>query len=281
MNKAPFFISAPRTRSSVLFETAQFYVENVYNLKPLGGHTELFLEYSRNTEFHDVKVDEYYTAELYPIAHKGNLRVHYIYPHVFNTRKERNLHKIQILKDLKNQGHEFNIKGTINIVEGYKDVLNFYSDRHFVLTKRRNIEDYVCSFLVAYITKFFHARPNNLERYTSIMDAGIHVSQEFLNRVPELLTQTIELWNLQEYIQSNNWTYTVTYYEDLDTQENIDTTITNILGTDNWKDYLPENIVNKVPLKINKDYSKIISNYNEIIPHIREYIKESEIELSL
>ncbi len=58
MSKAPFFISAPRTRSSVLFETAQFYVENAYNLKPLGNHTELFLEFSRNAEFLDVKEDK-------------------------------------------------------------------------------------------------------------------------------------------------------------------------------------------------------------------------------
>lgn len=281
MNKAPFFISAPRTRSSVLFETARYYVEDVFNLKPLDGHTELFLEYSRNAEFYDVKVDEYHTAELYPIAHEGNLKVHYIYPHVFNTRNERNLHKIRILKDLKEQGHEFNIKGTINIVEGYKEILNFYSDRHFVITKRRNTEDYVCSLLYAYTSKLFHARPNNLERYRSIMDAGITVSQELLNLVPQLLAQTIELWNVQEFIKSNNCTCTVTYYEDLDTQENIDTTITKILGTDEWKKYLPENILDKVPLKIDKDYSKIISNYEEVIPYIRKCIKESKIELSL
>ena len=62
MSKAPFFISAPRTRSSVLFETAQFYVENAYNLKPLGNHTELFLEFSRNAEFLDVKEDKKYKA---------------------------------------------------------------------------------------------------------------------------------------------------------------------------------------------------------------------------
>lgn len=278
MNKAPFFISAPRTRSSVLFETAQFYVENAFNLKPLGNHTELFLEFSRNAEFVDVKENKTHTAELYPIARGGNLNVHYIYPPVFKTRKDRNLYKIQILEYLKLQGNEFNIKGTMQIIDTYPSIIEFYKDRHFVITKRRNITDYVCSFCVAYTSKLFHARPNNLDRYKKIIQDKVFIDNTLLSQVGNLLEQTKKLWQVESLLQQKNYDYTVTYYEDLNTQEKINNTLTSILSTNDWQSYLPDNYSDLVPIKIEKDYSQIISNYEDIIDSIQKYIKDSDIE---
>ena len=278
MSKAPFFISAPRTRSSVLFETAQFYVENVLNKKSLHNHKELFLEFSRNTEFYDLKTDERNIAELYPVVKNNLLDVHYIYPHVFDTRKERNLYKLKLLQQQKDNGYEYNTKGTVQIIDTSTEVIEFYNDRHFILTKRRNIEDYVCSFLVAYITKFFHARHHNIDRYTARIDEKVHVDTNIISNIYKLLDQTRELWKLEEYLKQQGYTYTVTYYEDLDTQDKINNCLTDILGTSDWINHLPENFENHLPIKIDKVYSDIIKNYDEVIPVIRQKIKESEIE---
>ena len=278
MSKAPFFISAPRTRSSVLFETAQFYVENAYNLKPLGNHTELFLEFSRNAEFLDVKEDKKYTAELYPIASGGNLNVHYVYPPVFKTRKDRNLYKIQTLEYLKLQGNEFNIKGTMQIIDTYPSIIEFYKDRHFVITKRRNITDYVCSFFVAYTSKLFHARPNNLDRYKKIIQDKVHIDPELFPQIGNLLKQTKQLWQVESLLKEKGYSYSVTYYEDLDTQQKINNKLTEILQTEDWIKYLPDNYSERFPIKIDKDYSEIISNYEDIKNSIKSYIKDSDIE---
>ena len=275
MSKAPFFISAPRTRSSVLFETAQFYVENVLNKKSLHNHTELFLEFSRNTEFYDLKTDERNIAELYPVVKNNVLDVHYIFPHVFDTRKERNLYKLKLLQEQKDKGYEYNIKGTVQIIDTVPEIIEFYNDRHFVLTKRRNIEDYVCSFLVAYITKFFHARHYNIDRYNTRINEKVYVDNNILSNIHKLLDQTRELWKLEEYIKQKGYSYTVTYYEDLDTQDKIDSCLTDILGTSVWKDHLPVDFKDRLPIKIDKVYSNIISNYDEIIPVIRQKIKDS------
>lgn len=275
MNKAPFFISAPRTRSSVLFETAQYYVEDVFKLKKLGNHTELFLEFSRNAEFHNAKVGEMHSAEIYPIARQGELNVHYIYPPVFKSCKERNLHKLETLRYLKNQGHQFNIKGTVQVAESHQEIIDFYSDRHFVITKRRNIENYVLSYYTAYLTKIFHARENNHQRYMDILDNRVYVPPEQFDKAIRLLNITKQVWDLEYYLQEKGLSYSVTYYEDLDTQDKIDNTLTEILGTADWKNYLPDDYHKQIPIKVDKVYTELISNYEDFKPVLQRQIEES------
>jgi hypothetical protein len=236
------------------------------------------LEFSRNAEFLDVKEDKKYTAELYPIASGGNLNVHYVYPPVFKTRKDRNLYKIQTLEYLKLQGNEFNIKGTMQIIDTYPSIIEFYKDRHFVITKRRNITDYVCSFFVAYTSKLFHARPNNLDRYKKIIQDKVHIDPELFPQIGNLLKQTKQLWQVESLLKEKGYSYSVTYYEDLDTQQKINNKLTEILQTEDWIKYLPDNYSERVPIKIDKDYSEIISNYEDIKNSIKSYIKDSDIE---
>ncbi len=274
----PFFISAPRTRSSVLFETAQYYCESALNLLPLGNHTELFLEFSQNAEFKDAKTNTTHISELYPVLQQDNLNVHYVYPHIFANGKERNLYKLDILQQQKQKGINYNIKGTLQIADTPDEIIDFYKDRHFVITKRRNLEDYLCSFLVALTTKLFHARPNNVDRYQDILDNQVTVKSDMLDKTKKLLDYTKKLWSLERYITDLDYTCTVTYYEDLDTQDNIHSTLTKILGTDTWQQYLPENYQQKIPIKIQKDYSKVISNYDEIISVLRQNINQSGIK---
>jgi hypothetical protein len=54
--------------------------------------------------------------------------------------------------------------------------------------------------------------------------------------------------------------------------------LTSILSTNDWQSYLPDNYSDLVPIKIEKDYSQIISNYEDIIDSIQKYIKDSDIE---
>jgi len=49
--KLPFFLSAPRTRISVLFETAQPYLQEVHNVKVINGHSEYFLMRAQWADF--------------------------------------------------------------------------------------------------------------------------------------------------------------------------------------------------------------------------------------
>ena len=138
MNRAPFFLCEPRSRSSILFETAQYWAQQRYGLLPLEGHTELFLEVSRNALHLDAKTDEKFECELYPIANGAELNIHYIYPHVLKTSSARNLHKIEMLRKLRSQGKNYNIKGTMNLVHTIDPMLDFFSDRTFVITRRRD-----------------------------------------------------------------------------------------------------------------------------------------------
>ena len=107
--KPLFFICGPRTRSSILFETMAPWSEQHYGLLPLKGHTELFLETSANMEFLDSKTNEKHEAELYPIAHENELRVHYIWPHVLKTREQRNKFMDETIGMLKKDREEYYI----------------------------------------------------------------------------------------------------------------------------------------------------------------------------
>lgn len=275
MNKLPFFLSAPRTRSSVLFETAKFYLEGDCGLKELGNHTELFLEFSQNAQFYDAKVGEYHTCELYPVARGRELSIHFTYPHIFSNLAERNSYKFQMLRQLKAEGVDVNIKGTLQLVASLDEMMDFYSDRKFVITKRKNMMDYVLSYVTAHYTKLFHARHNNIERYRETIAEGITVNVADVPKLSRMLDMTKKCWDVEEELIKRNIPYVITQYEDLDTQENIHKTVTDILGTEEWKQALPNNFEEHLPIKVEKDYSKLILNYDEIADDIYQLIKKA------
>lgn len=278
MNKAPFFICPPRTRSSVLFQLMEFYGNQKLGLSPVEGHIELFLEFSHNNLFTDLKTGETQIAELYPVIKQDALHVHFISPPVFKTAVERNLYKLSVLQQAKTGGVNYNIKGTVNITDTPHEILDFFSDRHIILTKRRNTEMYVLSFLYAFTSKLFNARDFNYDRYMEKLNAGVVVPADVINNIDRLLDKTIKTYKLQQLLSDKGIDHTVTYYEDLDTEQKMFDKISQIYATTEWQNYLPSHYRELIPIKVEKDYTQCILNYNDIIHTVRQKIKESGID---
>lgn len=278
MNKAPFFICPPRTRSSVLFQLMEFYANQKLGLSPVEGHIELFLEFSHNNLFTDLKTGETQIGELYPVIKQDELHVHFISPPVFKTGAQRNLYKLSVLQQAKTNRINYNIKGTVNITDTPDEILDFFSDRHIILTKRRDTELYVLSFLYAFTSKLFNARDFNYDRYMEKLNAGVTVSQHVIDNVDRLLDKTIKTYKLQQKLVDKGIQHTVTYYEDLNTEQKLFDKISEIYGTTEWQDYLPSHYRELIPIKVEKDYTKCILNYSDIIHTVRQKIKESGID---
>lgn len=274
--KPPFFMCAPRTRSSILFECASFYVNEKFGLINLKNHTELFLEFSRNAEFFDTKIGKKDVGEIYPIVHpSGEMHIHFIYPHVFKTTKDRNDYKLQVLKTQQQKGYEYFIKGTLEIVDSLEDVVDFFKDRHFVITKRRNIVDHALSFLVAWHTRIFHARTNNKERYISILEQGVHLPiDSLIDDLEVFLEYTFKMWNAEKLLKQRGYDYTVLYYEDLEDFQSIDVALSHIFNDSGWSKCLPTDWSEHVPIKINKQYENIVLNYDEVVLTIDHIISK-------
>ena len=278
MNKAPFFICPPRTRSSVLFQLMQFYANQKLGLSPVEGHIELFLEFSHNNVYTDLKTGESQIGELYPVIKQNALHVHFISPPVFNTGTERNLYKLSVLQQAKTTGVNYNIKGTVNITDTPHEILDFFSDRHIILTKRRDTELYVLSFLYAFTSKLFNARDFNYDRYMEKLNTGVTVSDDVIVNIDRLLDKTIKTYKLQQLMTDKGIDHSVIYYEDLNTEQKLFDKISEIYATTEWQNYLPSHYRELIPIKVEKDYTKCILNYNDIIHTVRQKIKESGID---
>lgn len=264
MTKLPFFISAPRTRSSILFETMAFYINQHCNLKSLDHHTELFLTKSVWANIQDKRTGEWHDTQLLPNFKNGKITMHHVYPPMFDNVQEANLFKLDTLAEAKDYDIEFNIKGTVQIIENYKEILEFFSDRKFIITKRHDVKALIASTLFALSVKAFHVRPNNIDVYNEHLSKGVLLSEELITLGEGLLVNVKRLWELEDYILDNGWDLSVVYYEDLNDEAAINNTITDILETADWIKYLPDDYHSKVPMKLDNDYTTLIHNYDEL-----------------
>lgn len=275
MTKAPFFISPPRTRSSVLYHLMEWYAIEKLGLLPLKNHPELFLEFSQNNLCTNLRTGETTIGELYPVIHDNAMHVHFVSPPIFSSTVERNIYKLDVLKQARALGNEFYVKGSVPMVETPYEILDFFKDRHIVITKRRDIETCVLSYICASTTRIFHARPNNLDSYKNTLEEGVVIDESKLPRLHILLDQIYKLWNLEEYLKEHNFDYSVVYYEDLDNYDQIFNVINNLYGTSEWINYLPDDYEKLIPIKVEKDYTKCILNYDSIISNVRQQIKDA------
>lgn len=250
-------ISLPRSRSTVIYDLIKGYQQSL-GLNEVEGHPELFLEFGRNMEIHDIKSNQKYMSEMYPVIKNNIISMHYVYPYILGDTKSRNLYKLNLLKQQKNIGIEYQIKGTLNLANCVEEVMNFFNDRKIIITTRRNLLDAEMSFYFAWTIKLFHARKNNIERYTELLEKGVVVDPNLVSEYKPFLSQ---LNIIIDYLKENNYNYEILYYEDLDNRENIITSINNVLKTDAWINYTNWE---KLPIYKEKDYSKIIHNYEEI-----------------
>lgn len=258
----PQFICPPRTRSSVLFETCASYVEAEYNIKTLDEHTELFLHTSRNATYVDAKTKTAHDMELIPIIKDNELSIHYIWPHVYGTPKDATEAKFQTLTNLKGMDKEYFIKGTLQVVQADIRLLEFWADRKFVFTLRENLVELAASWLFARDSRLFHMRPNNIHLYNDALQAGITVEKEVLDQMYMLFELLERIQKSIDYVQKKGWAYHIVYYEDLESQLAIDQTVTDILETDKWQLVRPKKEL--LPIKVDKNYSSVISNYSQI-----------------
>jgi hypothetical protein len=249
-----FLISLPRSRSTLVYELLRGYHIQKYGLKEIHNHPEFFLEWGRNMELCDRKVNKYFTTELYPVAHKNGVEMHFVYPWILKDTESRNHYKINLLKQEKQLGNEYYIKGTLNIAKNCKEILDFYKDRKIIITEREDVESMYMSFFFAWESKIFHARHNNLELYKNKLNKGVIVPEQI---ILDYILFVEQLNKIKQYLKDNNFNYSVLTYEDL---ENIDT-ISDVVETDEWKNYAD---FNSLPIEIKKDYKKLIHNYNEV-----------------
>lgn len=251
-------ISLPRSRSTVMYDLIKGYQTHL-GLKEVQGHPELFLEFGRNMEFHDIRQDKRFTSEMYPVIHNDGIEMHYVYPYILGDTRERNLYKLNLLKQQKSQGIEYYIKGTLNLSDSIAEVVNVFADRKIIITTRKNLIEAEMSFYFAWTIKLFHAKANNVDRYREFLQDSVWVDPELVSQYKPFLKQ---LDIITDYLDTNCIAYETVYYEDTDNQDKIASTIDNILQTNEWRKYADWN---QLPILIEKDYSKLIQNYDEIL----------------
>lgn len=268
--KPPIIISPPRTRSTILYDIMEPFALKKFGLLPLRNHSELFLFESKNNVYEDLKTGNRVSGQIYPIANNESMDIHFIHPPVYKDIEEANLKKIELLESEKRRGKEYWIKTTLEVVFTPKEISDFFSDRRFVLTDRKDISDFLLSTLFALKTKIFHARENNLDSYKRLISDGIFVDEDDLKRMDRIFNLMVEFRKLKKYI-SERYDHIEVFYEDTNTEEKLFNKIDEIFYTSDWRGfYTPENYH---PIKIEKDYSKIMTNYSDI----KEYlIKKSE-----
>lgn len=249
-----FLISLPRTRSSLVYELLRGYNVRKHGLKETVGHSEFFLEWGRNMELCDRKVNKYHTTELYPVAHENGIEMHFVYPWILKDTLSRNKYKLNLLKQEKLRGNEYCIKGTLNIANHCEEILDFYKDRKIIITEREDVESMYMSFFFAWESKIFHARQNNIDLYKRKMQEGVIVPKEI---VFDYIPFVKQMDTIKNYIKDNNFNYSILTYEQL---ENIDV-ISSAIETDEWKEYAD---FDSLPIDVDKDYKKLIHNYDEV-----------------
>lgn len=250
-------ISLPRSRSTIVYDLLKNYQKSL-GLKEVEGHPELFLEFGRNMEFHNIKDNEQHTSEMYPVIKNNVLSMHYVYPYILGDTKSRNLYKLELLKKQKNIGIEYQIKGTLNFANCIDEIINFFNDRKILITTRKNLIDAEMSFYFAWTTKLFHARKNNIDRYHDYLTKGVYVDPQLVKDYKPFLNQ---LNFIIDHLKEKKCNYEILYHEDMSNKENIISSINKIVGTDEWLKFANWD---NLPIYTEKDYRKIIHNYDEI-----------------
>jgi hypothetical protein len=246
------------------------YALKKFGLLPLKNHSELFLFQSKNNVYEDLKTGDKNSAQLYPIASETSLDIHFIHPPVYSSIEEANLSKLKLLESEKSKGKNYWIKTTLEVVYNPKEISDFFSDRRFVLTDRKDISEFLLSTIFALKTRIFHARENNIDLYKDLISTGVMVDEKDLGRMDWVFNLLLEFKNLRKYI-SDRYDYINVFYEDTNTKEKLFNKINDIFCTDDWRSYYKP--LDFHPIKIEKDYKEIIINYNEI----RDYlVRKSE-----
>lgn len=260
-------ISLPRSRSTFLFESLRGYHEQQGLQVPL-NHSEYFLEYNRTVEFFDAKTQKHVQTEIIPIVFNNRIRMQFMHPPLFNDSKERNNYKLNILQEERSKGREYYFKCTSQIADSIKEITDFFSDRIFLITKRKNMIDNVLSAQFAWETQLFHCRENNLDLYMKYINEGVTLDT---NRFDTYINYILDNFNkVENYLIENKIPYKILYYEYL-TDDNY---ISEIIETDEWVKYRKDKHISTK--HIEKDYSTVIKNYDECVAVIKKVLDANQ-----
>ena len=231
-----------------------------YDLLVPENHSEIFLEWRRNVQFQDFKTGESHSAEIVPFSRKNKMEIYHVHPPMFETTEERNSYKIQVLKDEKEQGRDYYLKGTLNVAPNISELCELYKDRRFILSERENKIDLYMSFLYAWKIKLFHAHDFNYKRYLEQMvpvKVDVEQAKTYKNFVDRME-------KVKRYMVLNNIDHEVVTYEELEDED----VISELVDTDEWKSYRKDE--HNTTLHIEKDYRKLIINYSEVVDVLKD-----------
>ncbi len=267
MRKPPFFICAPRTRSTYVMLLTKKYMSEKFNMHFPKRHMEYFgqfVDYSLNEKRLRV-VRDHTKAQMIPTLVNNEVIMTGVYPHIFKNLYDQNQYKINFLKYIKSKGIELNIKGTIYASEGLDDVLDFFSDRKIVLLKRKSNLNLILSYLFAKHINLFVIRD---AQWSQLYDE--HVSnkvliKDYLKDVESLIIQIKKIYDIN---------CETVYYEDLDSEKDTFEIIGNILEDDKWHNTIDSAVL---PIRKDTDYSKVIINYDEVYKEVQHLLRLHKI----
>lgn len=270
----PIFLAAARSKSTALQTLASPYMETVLGLLPLGHQTEFFQEYSHRYGFLDMRMDRHYKAEYFPLNRENStITHHFVYPPIYTNKLQRDGHKLQVLRNEKESGRQYNIKIMshdifLNPKKDYKwdrGLLDFFSDRTFVITRRKNVKDLAFSLLVSVHTDLWHKRDHNQDKYQDLYDNPITINPELCTVIIPTLKSVSMMDQFEDYLTKSGYKHHTFYYEDLVTLEDMKDALDKVFDNQVWREYLNDQyLAAAMPQQLKLDYTKIISNYEEI-----------------
>lgn len=274
----PIFFSTPRSKSTALQTLASPYMETVLGLIPLGHQTEFFQEYSHRYFFNDNRLDKSYRAEYFPLNRENStITHHFVYPPIYSDKLQRDGHKLQVLRNEKSQNREYNIKIMstdvfLNPQKDYKwdrGILDFFSNRTFIITRRKDIKGLAFSLLVSLHTNLWHKRNYNQNKYNELYNEPITINPELCTVILPTLKSASMMDQFENHIKKFGYKHHTFYYEDLVTLEDMKQTLDTVFKNKVWREYLNDQYLEaSMPQPLNLDYTKIIANYDEVSKRI-------------
>lgn len=260
MTNKPIFLAEPRSRSTVLMEMSAYYVDSL-NLLPLGKDTEYFNDYTHVCTFSDGS-----PMELLPFRKASGMTMHYVYPHVFNKSNERIGYKLGVLQQEKEAGREYSIKIMTNNLK--PDIVDFFADRTFIITKRDDTVGQIMSLVFAKVTNLWHKRSRNESVYESITPFNVG-DITLRESIREVLISKQLLHAALEDLAKKNIKFHLFDYDDLKTERQRISALNSAFEKQNWPVQTPGQETQNIRL----DYTTIFNNYPEVLEKIQNNLK--------
>lgn len=229
----PVLFSAPRTRSSILYDLLKPWATKKLGMGVMANNSELFLT-------------SLYGKNLSPVIKSDGL-------YMENSGYMSIFDRIELL----HRGDYF-VKLNLEIYDKYKAVVDSFTDEYlFVITDRINRIDMILSFLFARKHGVFNIR-NSTKHLENLLSVPVYIDVDEVIQYKKYVSRFDEIC---KYIKNRN--HVVFYYEDMDTEKNTENLLDSVFGNE-WKLYINDHDRRKAPQHVEKNFSDLIINYEEI-----------------